>query len=125
MNCSVEKASRKWANGAIGRIGAAMVTVAAALVLLGPPLSEPAAAARWTRPAPWGDLFGPGPKRPRAAVRRVAVPLPKPRPADAPVAAPEPPAADKQGPAEPPKPTEQAAAPAVPQPSACRLALTD
>jgi hypothetical protein len=70
-------------------------------------------------------LFGPGPKRLRAAVRRVAVPLPKPRPADAPVAAPEPPAADKQGPAEPPKPTEQAAAPAVPQPSACRLALTD
>jgi hypothetical protein len=69
------------------------------------------------------------------------VPLPQPRPADAPVVEPEKPAAAKQPPAEVGKPAEQAASPPLPQPrpadapaeqpasppppSACRLALTD
>jgi hypothetical protein len=52
------------------------------------------------------------------------VPLPKPRPAEAPVIPPEKPALTKQAPAEPDKPAEQAAA-EPPPPSACRLALTD
>jgi hypothetical protein len=50
------------------------------------------------------------------------VPLPRPRPADAPAIEPEQPAA-KQAPAPSDKPAEQAATPAPP--SACRLALTD
>jgi len=122
MNCSAEKASRKWAFGAFGRT-AAMVTVMASLVLLGLQ-AEPAAAARRPVLAPWGDLFGGSPPKPRAKVHRSAVPLPKPRPAEAPTTEPDRPAAGKQAPAETAKPAEQAA-PAAPEPSACRLALTD
>src|SRR5207237_3008476 len=66
-------------------------------------------------------------RAPRATVRRAAVPLPKPRPADAPSAERDKP--DKEQQASPPngKPDQQAApAPQpTPQPSACRLALTD
>jgi hypothetical protein len=51
------------------------------------------------------------------------VPLPKPRPAEAPAAPSEKPAAEKQPPAGPDKPAEQA--PSPPPPSACRLALSD
>jgi hypothetical protein len=55
------------------------------------------------------------------------VPLPKPRPADAPAILPEKPATAQQtpAPAEPEKPAEPAATPGPPPPSACRLALTD
>jgi hypothetical protein len=49
--------------------------------------------------------------------------LPKPRPAEAPAAEADKPADGKQTPAEADKPAEQAAP--VPQPSACRLALSD
>jgi hypothetical protein len=103
-----------------------MVTVAAVLLMLWA-LTEPATAAR--RPAgwsqgPWGDLFAPSRPKPRRAALPAAVPLPKPRPAEAPVIAPEKPALAKQAPAEPDKPAEQAAA-EPPPPSACRLALTD
>jgi hypothetical protein len=134
MNCSAEKASRKWAYGAFGRTTAAMVTVAAGLLLLGL-LSEQALAARAYRPAPWGDLFGIHPPKPRGKVHRAAVPLPKPRPADAPKESPK----IESGKAEeaaketaketakeaakPDKSGEPAAS--APQPSACRLALTD
>ncbi|MBN8992037.1 MAG: extensin family protein [Rhizobiales bacterium] len=134
MNCSAEKASRKWAFGAFGRMAAAMVTVAAGL-LLPELLSGQALAARASRPAPqsapWGDLFGIHPPKHRGTVRRAAVPLPRPRPADAPK--------PESGKAEEPakeaardaakdavtadKPGEQAAP--LPQPSACRLALTE
>ena len=109
-----------------------MVTVAAVALLLGMP-TEPAMAAKASRPAPWADLFrdiSPRERRaPRATVRRAAVPvpLPKPRPADAPSAERDKP--DKEQQASPPngKPDQQAApAPQpTPQPSACRLALTD
>jgi len=127
MNCSAEKASRKWAFGAFGRT-AAMGTVVASLLLLGLQ-AEPAAAARRPVFAPWGDLFGGSPPKPRAKVHRSAVPLPTPRPAEAPKmesgkAEPDRPAAGKEAPAETAKPAEQAA-PAAPEPSACRAALTD
>ena len=127
MNCSAEKASRKWAFGAFGRTAAAMVTVAAGLVLADL-LCEPALAARGSRaaPAPWGDLFGMHPPRLRRTVHRAVVPLPQPRPADAPTA--EEPAKDSaketvKETAKPERPGEQAKP--APQPSACRLALTD
>jgi len=119
MNCSAEKASRKWAYGAFGRTAAAMVTVVA-VALLGAS-SGPAMAARGTRPAPWGDLFGDGPPRLRRTLHRAAVPLPRPRPAEAPAAESGSPPAE--APAEAAKPGEPSAP--SPQPSACRLALTD
>jgi hypothetical protein len=100
-----------------------MVTVAAGLVLLGL-LSEQALAARASRPASWGDLFGVHPPKLRGTVHRAVVPVPRPRPADAPTAEPEEPAKET---AKADKPSEQAApAPQPsPQPSACRVALTE
>jgi hypothetical protein len=109
-----------------------MVTVAAVVLMLGAQ-TEPAAAARrsgWSQ-GPWGDLFGERKPRPRRAalLTSAPVPLPKPRPAEAPTLQsgkpePEKPAAGRPAPAETEKPVEQAAS-APPQPSACRLALTD
>jgi len=130
MNCSAEKASRKWAYGAIGRTAPAMVTVAVGLLLVGL-LFESALAARGSRRAPqfapWGDLFGVHPPRLRGTVRRAAVPLPRPRPADAPTVEAGRPAAEEAaketGKDNTTKPAEQAAP--APQPSACRLALTE
>jgi hypothetical protein len=108
-----------------------MVTVAAVLLMLGAAADALATApGPGVRPQPpWRGLFWesrPRPKAHRAALPE-AVPLPKPRPADAPVNPPEPPAAAaKPGPAE----RDKAAAPAAPaasapQPSACRLALSE
>lgn len=127
MNCSAEKASRKWAIGTFGRTRTAMVTVAV-LALLGMQ-AEPAAAARRPVLAPWGDLFGAGLPKHRGTVHRAAVPLPRPRPTEAPnansdKAKPDQPAAEKPAPAVTGKPVQQAS-PAVPEPSACRLALTE
>ncbi|PDT79595.1 extensin [Bradyrhizobium sp. C9] len=109
----------------------------------------PAQAARGTPGFPWDDLFGVRPHRVHKAVRRSAVPLPKPRPAEAPPATeapaaadapaatePAPPAAAAQPPAAPAgaarpgetaKPAEAAkpAEPPRPQLSACRQALTE
>src|SRR5712671_5120638 len=150
MNFSARKASRKWPCEGFGRTFTAMVTVATVLLMLcaqtGP------AAARKHGHSLWGDLFGetrpklretrPKPRRQAALPALPAsVPLPQPRPADAPVVEPEKPAAAKQPPAEVGKPAEQAASPPLPQPrpadapaeqpasppppSACRLALTD
>jgi hypothetical protein len=133
-----------------------MVTAAVALVAL-LAQGEAALAARRSGFDPFGDLFAPqrthrtrhratvhAPTAPTAAVRTVDVPLPQPRPAEAPQkpaavaakpAAPEAvPAAksepDKKQPDNKPapdKPVEQAApiGPPAPQPSACRLALTE
>jgi hypothetical protein len=126
MNSSAEKASRKWANGAFGRIEPVMVTIAAVALLLGMPV-EPALAAKASRAAPWDDLFRELQPRARGKVRRAAVPLPKPRPAEAPSAEPEQPSEKEQVAPRNGKPSEQAApAPQpTPRPSACRLALTD
>jgi hypothetical protein len=100
---------------------AAMVTVAAVLLMLcaqsGP------AAAQHSSLDPWSDLFGPSRQKPRRAALRAPVPLPKPRPADAPAAEPGAAADGNRTPAPSEKPTEPAAA--GPEPSACRLALTE
>jgi hypothetical protein len=146
MNFSAEKASRKWPCGSFRRSAAAMVTAAAVLWLCVP--SMPAAAATkagaWPQ-GPWSGLFGESRPRKRRAVVQ-SVPLPQPRPAEAPkaetkaepdkaepgkaeTARPEP---DKPAAAEPGKATEkppekaaEQAPPAPPPPSACRLALTE
>lgn len=104
-----------------------MVTAATVLICVGMQ-AGPAEAARRAPSFPWDDLFGTRPQRPHKAARRSAVPLPKPRPAEAPAAThapaaahapaatePEPPAAETQSPAEP----------AAPQLSVCRQALTE
>jgi hypothetical protein len=129
MNFTAQNASRKWAYGAFRRIEPAMVTVAAVALLLGMP-TGPAVAAKASRSAPWADLLREVSPRERGAPRataRAAVPLPKPRPSEAPSAERDKP--DKEQQASPPngKPDQQAApAPQpAPQPSACRLALTD
>lgn len=142
MKFSAENATRKWP---CGRTGAAMVTVAAALLSICLP-AGPAAAARNSDSFSWDGLFRV--HRPRSGrsgsakpLRPAAIPLPAPRPAEAPAIE-----AEKPVPETPPsapnaaappgdKPAEQATAPAsaapgpaVPTPpplSACRLALTD
>jgi hypothetical protein len=137
MNFSAENASRKWPYGAFSRREAAMVTVAALLLALGAE-AGPAHAARKSTPGIRGDLFGNGRPKLRGTLPAAAVPLPRPRPveagprpaeasphpAQAPSAEPQSPAAEKPAPAAADKPAEQAA-PAAPQPSACRLALTE
>jgi hypothetical protein len=129
MNCSAEKASRKWASDAFGRNQAAMVTATAVLLLLGAQ-AGPVHAARGVRLAPWGNLFGAGPPRGetrlRGGVRRSAVvPLPKPRPADAPAAEPQPQAPQAGKPAEQAAPAAPPSPPPAPQASACRQKLTE
>lgn len=147
MNFSAEKASRKWPCGSFGRTLAAMVTVAVLLMLCAQ--SIPAAAAARPGHGLWGELFGERAPKPRRTARSASVPLPKPRPAEAPKPesskaesgkaetgnaeaskaepdkpGPEAPAAETPAPAEAGKAAEQPA-PAPPPPSACRLALSD
>jgi len=118
MNLIAENGHRKWAYGIPAPI---MVTVVTALALVGIQVPPTKAA----RPFNLGDLFE-GPPRLRGSVHSLKVPLPKPRPSEAPAAEPESPSAAKP-PAESDKPAEQAspAPPAAPQPSACRTALTE
>lgn len=132
MNFSAEKASRKWPCGSFRRIVAAMVTVAALLPLCAG--SMPAAAATKPGQGTWGGLFGERGPKPRRAALPVAVPLPKPRPAEAPKAEshkaePNKAESDKPGPEQPvagrPAEPDKAAEQPPPPPSACRLALTD
>jgi hypothetical protein len=122
MKFSAGKARRKWSCRGL-RCGetAIIAAVAALLALLGQP--DSAAAARRSAQAPWSILFGDHRPKHRRAALRVSIPLPKPRPADAPAAQSEKPAVAKQTPAEADKPAERAAP--APQPSACRLALTE
>jgi hypothetical protein len=126
MNFTAQNASRKWAYDAFRRIELVMVTFAVAALLIGMPV-EPAWAAKRSHAAPWNDLFRHLSPKPRATARRAAVPMPKPRPSEAPSAEHDKP--DKEQQASPPngKPDQQAAPapPPTPQPSACRLALTD
>ena len=102
-----------------------MVTGLTVLLMLYVPL-EPAAAARkfdaWAQGS-GSRLADETRPKPRRAVLPETVPLPRPRPADAPASLPGAAVAGKQTP-EGAKPAEQQAAP-VPPPSACRLALTD
>jgi hypothetical protein len=68
-------------------------------------------------------VFFEGPPRLRGSMHSLKIPLPKPRPSEAPAAEPESPSAAKP-PGESEQPAEQAA-PAAPQPSACRVALSE
>jgi hypothetical protein len=121
MNSIAQKASRKWAYGPFRRTEAAMVTAVTMALVLGMP-SGPAMAAKASR-APWDDLLRVGSPRERgtakAASRQAAVPLPKPRPAEAPSAERDKPDKEEQANG---KPEQQAASP---EPSACRQALTE
>jgi len=123
MNSSAQKASRKWGYGPFRRTEAAMVTAVAVALVLGMP-SGPAMAAKASR-APWDDLLRIGSPRERgpakAASRQAVVPLPKPRPAEAPSAERDEPDKEERANGKP----EQQAAPAPPEPSACRQALTE
>jgi hypothetical protein len=100
-----------------------MVTVAALLLMLCAQ-TEPAAARRsgaWSQ-APWGELFREARSKPRRAVVSASIPLPKPRPAEAPGIEDKP---IEGKPEQADKPAAEQAAPAAPQPSACRLGLTE
>ena len=124
MNFSPGKARRKWPCSGPACGQRPMVTVAAILLLLGAQVGS-AAAARKSDTGLWGDLFGTRRPKLRGPLLPAVVPLPKPRPAEAPSIEPAKPAAAKQAPAETDKPAAEQAAPAPPQPSACRLALTE
>jgi hypothetical protein len=113
MNFSAEKASRKWA---FRRSETA--DVAAAVLLMFCAWTEPVASASQGRS---GSLFGEKPPRLRGSLLPASVPLPRPRPIDAPAAGPEQPEPTSQAPAGPEKPAEQVS----PPPSACRLALSE
>jgi len=119
MNLIAGNGHRKWPYGAPRRGAAALATSATALLWLGMQTGPLAA-----KPFTFGDLFE-GPHRLRrtmhsAQIPPANIPLPKPRPAEAPAAGNESPAAAKSetGP-------DKQAAPAAPQPSACRTALTE
>jgi hypothetical protein len=118
MNISAEKASGKWPFGRIGGGQVAMVTAAAVWLALGAQ-AVPAGAAGGLGGLR-GGWFGEARPRPRRVVA-ISVPLPRPRPADAPATQAEPSATARQAAPEAGKPVE----PAVPQPSACRQALSD
>jgi hypothetical protein len=116
MKLSAEKGRRKWAYRSIWHGGPAMVTAAAGLLML----SAQASAAA-PRPFRMDDLFGGGPPRLRGSLRAAKVPLPRPRPAEAPQAAPDDASAAPTG----PEKSAEPAAPKAPEPSACRVALTE
>ena len=130
MSFSVPDFRRKWSCRGYMSAGAAMVTAALGLSLV---LAERAEARKY--PAPF-DIFNLGTPRPRAAVHAAKkIPLPKPRPDEAPKASSDearPEADGKPSPdnkPSPDKPTADKPAEAAPPPekqvSACRLALTE
>lgn len=97
-----------------------MVTAALGLALV---LADRAEARNYAAPL---DIFGLGTPRPRGSAHSAKIPLPKPRPEEAPKATDEaaPEADGKSSPDNPNKP-DQAAPPPEKQLSACRLALTE
>ncbi len=125
MTFSLPEFRRKWSCRGYMSAGAAMVTAALGLVLVP---AETAEARKHSAPF---DLFNLGTPRPRAAARVARIPLPKPRPPEAPkrqekAADEAPPEAEDKPSADQPaadKPAE--AAPSQKQASACRLALTE
>jgi hypothetical protein len=144
MNLSAERATRKWPCRRVRAAAVAMVTAAAALLLLGWQTGPAAAAAGSGQPHlvqnPLSLLFGESRPRPRRARLPIpaSIPLPKPRPAEAPptTEADRPndenrndngdkTKAEQPAPAPGDRPAAPAATPAPPPPSACRLALTD
>lgn len=127
MTFSLPDFRRKWSCRGYMSAGAAIVTAALGLSLV---LVDRAEARRQTSPL---DIFGIGAPRPRPAVHSARIPLPKPRPEEAPKApeatpaeVEDKPSRDRPSPDKPEadKPAE-AAAPPEKQASACRLALTE
>ncbi|WP_234681692.1 extensin family protein [Bradyrhizobium monzae] len=129
MSFSLPEFRRKWSCRGNMSARAAMVTAAIGLSLV---LSVPVNARNYAAPL---DIFGFGTPRPRGSAHSAKVlskiPLPKPRPEEAPKAtdeaAPETdgkPSVDKPSPDKPSKPAE-AAPPPEKQLSACRIALTE
>ncbi|MBR0709781.1 extensin family protein [Bradyrhizobium liaoningense] len=122
MNFSLPDFRRKWSCRGYMSAGAAMVTVALGLSLV---LTERAEARKYAAPF---DIFGLGTPRPRARVHSARIPLPKPRPEEAPKASDEAPP-EAEGKPSPDKPGDtkpaEAARPPEKQLSACRLALTE
>ncbi|WP_448033710.1 extensin family protein [Bradyrhizobium liaoningense] len=122
MTISVPDFRRKWSCRGYMSAGAAMVTAALGLLLV------PAERAEARKHAPPLDIFGIIAPRPRAVVHSVKIPLPRPRPEEAPKVSDEgpPEVAGKPSSDQPSagKPTE-AASPPQKQASACRLALTE
>jgi hypothetical protein len=152
MNFSPGKARRKWPFGRLACGETAKMVTGVTLLLVICAVFDPAAAARRPAAGPlsfWGSLFGERTAKPRRKALHASVPLPKPRPADAPATPSEQPAVANQAPAESvapvPKPrpadapatgseqpatakqapTETAPPAAPPPPSACRLALSE
>jgi hypothetical protein len=116
MKFSAGIGRRKWPCRGLACGERLMAAVAAALLILCAQ-ADPVAAARRSTHGSRGDAHGP---RLRGSLLPASVPLPKPRPAEAPAGKPEGTAAGRETPAGADKP---AATP--PQPSACRLALTE
>jgi hypothetical protein len=100
-----------------------MLRAASALLVLAmifPALAAPSAGYR--SQAPWRALFADvHPHKPRRAAVLASVPLPRPRPPEAPAPPPEKPAMSAPVPGE----AQQSAEPPAPPPSACRLALSE
>ncbi|EJN09907.1 hypothetical protein PMI42_06469 [Bradyrhizobium sp. YR681] len=122
MSFSLPDFRRKWSCRGYMSTGAAMVTAALGLTLL---LGDPAEARKYAAPL---DIFGIAAPRPRATVHSAKIPLPKPRPEEAPKASEEaPPEADGKPSSDKPSPNKpaEAAPPPEKQLSACRLALTE
>jgi hypothetical protein len=125
MSFSLPDFRRKWSCRGFMSTGAAMVTAGLGLLLV---LPQPVDARKYAAPL---DIFGLGTPRPREPVHSVKIPLPRPRPEEAPKASdkgsPEAPAAE--GKPSPDKPAADKPAEAAPPPekqaSACRLALTE
>jgi hypothetical protein len=126
MSFSLPAFRRKWSCRGYMSAGAAMVTVALGLSLV---LADRAEARKYGSPL---DIFGIAAPRPRASVHSAKIPgkipLPRPRPEEAPKASDEAaPETDDKPSADQPganKPAESAPPPEK-QASACRLALTE
>ena len=125
MSFSLPDFRRKWSCRGNMSTRAAMVTAVLGLTLV---LADRAEARNYAAPL---DIFGFGTPRPRGSAHSAKIPLPKPRPEEAPKAtdeaAPETdgkPSLDKPSPDKPSKPAE-AAPPPEKQLSACRIALTE
>lgn len=120
MSFSLPDFRRKWSCRGNMSARAAMVTAALGLALV---LADRAEARNYAAPL---DIFGLGTPRPRGSAHSAKIPLPKPRPEEAPKATDEaaPEADGKSSPDNPNKP-DQAAPPPEKQLSACRLALTE
>ncbi|MDA9463473.1 extensin family protein [Bradyrhizobium sp. CCBAU 53415] len=122
MTISLPDFRRKWSCRGYMSAGAAMVTAVLGLLLVP---AERAEARKLALPL---DIFGMTAPRPRATVHSAKIPLPRPRPEEAPKASNDaPPEAEGQPSPDQPgadKPAE-AASPPQKQASACRLALTE